>query len=146
MRLEANGLYKVQAGPFANAEDADRAAEQVQADLGIKAYKVVAERPAMAPSTPAAARPPVAPASIAQAPAAPGIYLQLGAMSSPDAAEALSHKVKSRFGNELPGLTQLVAGNLVKIQAGPFATPAAAEQLALVYQQDFGVKPYKVVR
>ncbi len=130
MRLEVNGLYKVQAGPFANGEEADRAAEQIRADLGIKAYKVVAER-----------------VTVAAAPApAPGIYLQLGAMSSPDAAEVLSSKVKSRFGNELPGLTQVVAGNLVKVQAGPFATPAAAEQLALAYQQGFGVKPYKVVR
>jgi rare lipoprotein A len=159
MRLEVNGLYKVQAGPFANGEEADRAAEQVQADLGIKAYKVVAERAAIAApmaatlapdvvqtAAPAVPAPAPAAANVAQIPPAPGVYLQLGAMSSPDAAEALSSKVKSRFGSELPGLTQVIAGNLVKVQAGPFATPAAAEQLALAYQQDFGVKPYKVVR
>ena len=155
MRLEVNGLYKVQAGPFANGAEADRAAEQVQADLGIKAYKVVAERmaeappvakPAAATTVEPAATPTTASATVAQMPPGPGLYLQLGAMSSPDAAEALSNKVKSRFGNELPGLTRVTAGNLVKVQAGPFATPAAAEQLALAYQQDFGVKPYKVVR
>lgn len=140
MRLEVNGLYKVQAGPFANGEEADKAADRVQADLGIKAYKVVAERPAPIPANiPATA--PAVPVS-----AAPGLYLQLAAVSSPDAAEALSGRVKSRFGNELPGLTQVTVGNLVKVQAGPFTTPAAAEQLALAYQQDFGVKPYKVVR
>lgn len=161
MRLEVNGLYKVQAGPFADGAEADWAAEQVLADLGIKAYKVVTERMAEAPvaklspatTLESAAIPPTQPAAIAQLatpialiPPAPGLYLQLGAMSSPDAAEALANKVKSRFGNELPGLTQVTAGNLVKVQAGPFATPAAAEQLALAYHQDFGVRPYKVVR
>jgi rare lipoprotein A len=136
MRLEVNGLYKIQAGPFASAEAADRAAERVLADLGIKAYKLTADLPA-------------APAGLTTTPSAasaPGLYLQLGAVSSNDAAEALASRVKSRFGDELPGLTQLAAGNLVKVQAGPFATPAAADRLAVAYQQDFGVKPYRVVR
>lgn len=162
MRLEVNGLYKVQAGPFANGAEADLAAEQVLADLGIKAYKVAAERmasessrePAVNPiatAAPAAFSPisvatAEAGAPAAPAPVTPGLYLQLGALSSTDAAETLANRVKSRFGNELPGLTQVTAGNLVKVQAGPFATPAAAEQLALAYQQDFGIKPYKVVR
>jgi cell division septation protein DedD len=92
---------------------------------------------------------PAAPAGLTTTPSAasaPGLYLQLGAVSSNDAAEALASRVKSRFGDELPGLTQLAAGNLVKVQAGPFATPAAADRLAVAYQQDFGVKPYRVVR
>lgn len=144
MRIEANGLYKVQAGPFASGEDADRAAVQVLADLGIKAYKVVAERPVAA--SVAAVTPAPAADAPAQAPAGTSLYLQLGALSSPDAATALSDRVRTRFGAELPGLTQVSAGSLIKVQAGPFATPAAAEQMALAYQQDFGVKPYKVVR
>ena len=141
MRLEVNGLYKVQAGPFANHEEADRALERVLNELGIKAYKVAGSAPVAAPA-PAVAAPGATPAA---APA-PGLYLQLGAVSSPDAAEALASRVKARFGSELPGLTQVNAGNLVKVQAGPFASPAAAEQIALAYQQDFGVKPYKVTR
>ena len=141
MRLEVNGLYKVQAGPFANHEEADRALERVLNELGIKAYKVAGSAPVAAP-VPVVAAPGATPAA---APA-PGLYLQLGAVSSPDAAEALASRVKARFGSELPGLTQVNAGNLVKVQAGPFASPAAAEQIALAYQQDFGVKPYKVTR
>lgn len=141
MRLEVNGLYKVQAGPFSSHEEADRASERVLGELGIKAYKVAGSAPVAAPA-PMASAPGATPAI---APA-PGLYLQLGAVSSPDAAEALASRVKARFGGELPGLTQVNAGNLVKVQAGPFASPAAAEQIALAYQQDFGVKPYKVTR
>ena len=129
MRIESNGLYKVQAGPFADSEEADRAADRVKSELGIKAYKVTAERP-----------PAPAPA------VAGGVYLQLAALTSPDAAAALASRVKARFGAELPGLTQVSAGNLIKVQAGPFTTPAAADKLALAFQQDFGVKPYRLVR
>jgi len=128
MRLEINGLHKIQAGPFASAEEADRAATLVQRDLGIKAFKVLAD----APATPAAAT--------------PGLYLQLAAVSSPAAAVALASRVKTRFGDELPGLDQINTGNLFKLQAGPFATAAAADRVALAYLQDFGVKPYRVTR
>ena len=55
MRLESNGLFKVQAGPFANGEEADRAAGRVLAELGIKAYKVVGEAPAVIAAAPATA-------------------------------------------------------------------------------------------
>jgi len=147
MRLEANGLYKIQAGPFASGGEADLAAERVLAELGIKAYKLGGDAPpaVTASATPTMAVAVAAPAQVKAEPA-PGIYLQLGAMSSPDAAETLANRVRSRFGDELPGLAQVSAGHLVKVQAGPFATQAAAERLALAYQQDFGVKPYKVSR
>lgn len=148
MRLEANGLYKIQAGPFANGEEAERAAERVLAELGIKAYKLTGDAP-VAATAPVAA-PVMAAVEATPTPAnaepAPGLYLQLGAMSSPDAAETLANRVRSRFGDELPGLARVSAGNLVKVQAGPFASSAAAERLALAYQQDFGVKPYKISR
>lgn len=144
LRIESNGLYKIQAGPFANAEDADRAAERVLADLGIKAYKVGGVPAAAAPSSPA-------PQTAAASPAmtdkpAPGLYLQLAAVSSPDAAEALAGRVTSRYGEALPGLARVSAGTLYKVQAGPFTDAAAAEKLALAYQQDFGVKPYRLTR
>ncbi|MDP2788126.1 MAG: septal ring lytic transglycosylase RlpA family protein [Pseudomonadota bacterium] len=133
MRLEINGLHKVQAGPFASTDSADRAAALIQQDLGIKTFKVLADAPAVVPTN-------------AASNTAAGLYLQLAAVSSPAAAEALASRVKSRFGSELPGLNQVNAGNLFKLQAGPFATPAAAERIALAYQQDFGVKPYRVTR
>lgn len=130
MRLELNGLHKVHVGPFANAETADKTAGLLQQDLGIKAFKVLAE----------------APAPIVESTPMPGVYLQLGAVSSQTAADALANRVKTRFGNELPSLNQVVVGNLYKVQTGPFATLAAAEQIAQVYLQDFGVKPYRFSR
>jgi rare lipoprotein A len=136
MRLESKGLYKIQAGPFASTDAADQAAARVQQDFSIKAYKVYADAPA---ATPVAAPP----AAVA---AAPGLYLQLAAVSSPAAADALASRVKTRFGEELPGLDQINVGNLFKLQAGPFATAAAADRVALAYLQDFGVKPYRIAR
>ena len=148
MRQEVNGLHKVQAGPFASGEEADRAAERIQAELGIKAYKVAGSAPAPQPAeVQPIGTPPAGPVPAATpSPPPPGLYLQLGAVSSAEAADALASRVRTRFGDSLPGLTQVAAGNLVKVQAGPFASPAAAEQLALAYQQDFGVKPYKINR
>ncbi|MCP5278885.1 MAG: septal ring lytic transglycosylase RlpA family protein [Thiobacillus sp.] len=133
LRIAIDGLYKVQAGPFATPEEADRAAAQLRDEMGLKAFKVVSERPA---STEAAVT----------ATSGSGLYLQLAAVSSPAAAEALGQRIKARFGTELPGLAQVQTGNLYKVQAGPFATPAAAARLSLAYQQDFGIKPYQVAR
>ena len=124
-RVESAGLHKVQAGPFATPESADRTAQLIQQNLGIKAFKVYS---AAAPE-------------IFQR-----IYLQLAAVSSVEAAQALSVRVKNRFGAELPGLDQISANKLFKVQAGPFATPEAAERVAVAYQQDFGVKPYRISR
>ncbi len=147
MRLELNGLHKVQAGPFASMQEADRASATLQQDLGIKAFKLIARAPIAAASAPVASETPAATASEpAAAEPAPGLYLQLAALSSPTAAEALATRVKNRFGDELPGLNQINTGTLYKLQAGPFASAAAAEQVALAYQQDFGVKPYRVNR
>jgi len=131
MRLEHNGLLKVQAGPFASEADAGLAAAEIERDLGIKAFKVWAEQAAAAPVA---------------LPGAPGLYLQLAAFANPDAATALANRVKQHYGNELPGVDQINSGSLFKLQAGPFASPAAAERLATAYLQDFGVKPYRVSR
>ena len=146
LRVAVDGLYKVQAGPFNDSDEADRAAERILAELGVKTYKVKADPQVFsAGDAETAGKTPDAPASApTAAEPAPGLYLQLAAVSSADAAQALASRVKSRFGENLPGLTHVTAGNLFKVQAGPFASPADAEQLALAYQQDFGVKPYKI--
>jgi len=134
MRLEVGGLHKVQAGPFMSSDVANQAVERIREELDVQAIKVTGKAPAatVATATPAAAT--------------PGIYLQLAALSNAAAADVLSAKVKGRFGGELPGISHLAAGNLIKVQAGPFASADAAEQMALAYQQDFGVKPYKLRR
>lgn len=140
LRIAVDGLYKVQAGPFASPDEADQAAALLREEMGLKAFKVVSDpRPA---STEAVT--PVQP--VAASVQASGVYLQLAAVSSPAAAEAFGNKVKARYGAELPGLAQVQSGSLYKVQAGPFATPAAAARLSMAYQQDFGVKPYQVSR
>jgi rare lipoprotein A len=171
MRLEQNGMFKIQAGPFASAETADLAAAEILQDLGIKTFKIaVPPTPANSPAAAnlvATTETPIAPSATVQASvtqtespsplvvsppasnataATPGLYLQLAALSSPAAAEALASRVKNRFGNELPGLDQINTGALYKLQAGPFASQAAADQVALAYQQDFGIRPYRVNR
>lgn len=133
MRLESGKLHKVQAGPFMTADAAEQAATLIRAELDVKPIRIVA-KPAQAPATPAAVA------------AAPGVYLQLAALSNGAAAEALGARVKARFGGEVPGVDHITTGQLIKIQAGPFADAGAAERLALAYQRDFGVKPYKVWR
>lgn len=138
LRIAVDGLYKVQAGPFATPDEADQAAALLREEMGLKAFKVVSDpRPASTEAV-VPAQPAVASAS--------GLYLQLAAVSSPVAAEALGHRIKARYGAELPGLAQVQSGSLYKVQAGPFATPAAATRLSLAYQQDFGIKPYQVSR
>lgn len=172
MRLEQNGMYKIQAGPFASAETADLAAAEILQDLGIKTFKIaVLPKPSNTPAaasgvvtttapTVTAAIPQTsvksdenanplvaaAPADNASVAAVPGLYLQLAALSSPTAVEALASRVKNRFGSELPGLDQINTGALYKLQAGPFASQAAADQVALAYQQDFGIRPYRINR
>lgn len=136
MRLAVDGLYKVQAGPFASHDEADRAAALLRDEMGLKPFKVISDRRALAAE---AYAPPVVAAG-------QGVYLQLAAVSSAAAAEALGNRIKARYGAELPGLTQVQTGGLYKVQAGPFATPAAAARLSLAYQQDFGAKPYQVAR
>ncbi len=141
MRLEAGGLYKIQAGPFATPDAADQAAEQVHVVLGLKPFRIAGE------SRAAAGEPPKADdgTSVQVTPnPGPGLYLQLAAVSTPEAAQALSARVRSRYGAGLPGIANVRAGNLVKVQAGPFVDAAAADQVALAYQQDFGTKPYRV--
>ena len=137
MRIETDGLYKVQAGPFANAVDAERAASGLREEFGLVSFKVLAPPPDA---------PALLPSPVASEAVAPALYLQLAAVSSGDAAEALAGRVRHRFGDELPGVASVVAGNLFKVQAGPFADAAAAERLALAYQRDFGVRPFRVAR
>ncbi|MEW6679252.1 MAG: septal ring lytic transglycosylase RlpA family protein [Pseudomonadota bacterium] len=134
MRLAVDGLYKVQAGPFSSYEEADRAATLLHQEMGIKSFKVMGDRRS-------AANEPASAPSIQG-----GYYLQLAAVSSAMAAERLGERVKARFGEELPGLAQVQSGNLYKVQAGPFASPAAAQRLSLAYQQDFGSRPYPLTR
>lgn len=137
LRMSQDGLYKVQAGPFASREEATRAAAVLREEMGLASYKLVSEpRAGSAPQASAAT-----PAVIV-----PGLYLQLAAVSSQEAAQAVGARARAKYGTELPGVGHVQSGSLYKVQAGPFADPAAADRLALAYQQDFGVKPYRISR
>ncbi|MBI5331061.1 MAG: septal ring lytic transglycosylase RlpA family protein [Betaproteobacteria bacterium] len=135
MRIDAGALTKVQAGPFMTDAEAERASARLQQELGLKAYRVAANAPV--------AKVEAAPVAAA---AGSGIYLQFAAVSNPGAAEVIAAKVKTRFGNELPAISQVQTGNLIKVQAGPFASPAEAEAVSVAYQQDFGSRPYRIAR
>lgn len=138
LRLQSNGLHRVQAGPFSAGAQAERAAALIRAELGIQAFRVSVE------AQTASATPEASPKAAAGS--EPGLYLQLAALSSADAADVFAERVRSRYGDRLPGLTRISADSLFKLQAGPFASPAEAQRLAVAYQQDFGVRPYRIVR
>lgn len=129
MRLEQDGLYRIQAGPFASEAEADRAAARLRDDFGVRAFKV---RPAVASAPPA--------------PAVPALYLQIAALSRAEAAEALSTRVRSHYGTEVPAVAPWNDAGMFKVQLGPFVDAAQAERVALAYQRDFGVRPFRVLR
>lgn len=89
-----------------------------------------------------------APLEVEPSPVRPtrGLYLQLAAVSTAAAADALSQRTREHYGSSLPGIEQVRDGGYYKIQAGPYASPDAADQMAASYQQDFGVRPFRVIR
>lgn len=162
---EGGGLIRVQAGPFASPAEADRVSQMLAERLGLRPYRVAEVKPVSMPVTvkpvttggavnpasasttlpavtasaaPATTTVPV-PASIA-APA-PGIYLQVGAVSKPEAAEALIARMGTTAGS---GIHRINAGTLIKIQTGPFATPAQADEAAAALEKILGVRPFRV--
>jgi rare lipoprotein A len=140
LRQEAGGLIKVQAGPYADAAEADQAARHLAERLGVKPYKVSVRRDEPAP--PAAPSP--ARDGETVAPPAPAHWLQLAAYGNPQSAERLYDQFRTRA--DLPGLEKVADAGLIKIQAGPYANAALADQAALVLADALGHKPYRLVR
>lgn len=95
-------------------------------------------------STPAPAAAPVAPTSAPVA--ASGTYLQLGAFSSALGADQVAEQIQERVGTGLPAISKVQAGNLIKVQMGPFASVAEAELAAQRVEKETGIRAYKVVR
>ena len=104
---------------------------------------------AIDPEAPAA---PPAPAVLATplpplpAVAETGTYLQLGAFGNAAGAEEFAQRVRQRMGDLLPGVERLQAGTLFKVQAGPFASVALADQAAEAVTRELGIQPFKVSR
>jgi rare lipoprotein A len=136
LRTEADGLHKVQVGPFMLAAEADRAAQLIQDSLGLKSYKVsVAAPPASLPVS--------APAEPVTPPAG-GVYLQVAALSNPTAVDELVGRLRQEQDASLPGVHRVASNGLTKVQVGPFDSIALADKTALALEQSLGIRPYRV--
>ncbi len=141
LKQQEGGLIKVQVGPFASAQEADAAARVIADSLGLRPYKVPA-RAASAPVAPLQGTPAMAAATVAQ----PAHWLQIGAYANPLSAERLVERLKADKDLALPGVERLASDGFIKVQAGPFASLAQAEQAALRLASALGHKPYRLVR
>lgn len=101
-----------------------------------------AAAPAPAPAPVAAAATPSAAAAVA----GPGIYLQVGAFSTPAGAEDLRERLK----RDLDWLTQTIhvfaLDALHKLQIGPFQSREAARAVAERLRSELNFRPFTVVR
>lgn len=111
--------------------------------------------PAAPPPAPAPVTPPATATTVMVAPLPPLApdtaatttpFLQLGAFSQPAGADDFLRQVRDRLGNSLPSLHRVETGDLIKVQAGPFASPALADQAAALLAREFGVQAFKVWR
>jgi len=81
-------------------------------------------------------------ASIAPVATRPGgLYLQLGAFSAQENAQRFMERVRSQFGDVDIGLVMNSAGNLFRIQSGPYATRAEAQEAADRIARILGATP-----
>lgn len=164
IQREGGGLFRVQAGPFAAPAEADRASQVLSERLGLRPYRITEAKSSVVDKalTPPPAVPVMAPAEtvrgapggvpVGATPAAltepvvapvPGLYLQVGVVSKAEAAEALIGRMGTVSGS---GVHRIEAGTLIKVQTGPFATPAQADAAAAALEKLLGVKPFRVTR
>lgn len=113
---------------------------------GVTPVEVVAIDPTAPPApTPAVVTTPLP--AVAPAPTAgTAVYLQLAAFGNPEGALQFAERVQMRLGEALPGVQRLESGSLIKVQAGPFADLAQADQAAQAVEREFGLRAFKVMR
>lgn len=73
-------------------------------------------------------------------------WLQLGAFGNAAGAAAFADELRRRLGNALPEIVSLPAGDLFKVQAGPFASVAQADQAAALLARELGLQPFRISR
>lgn len=87
----------------------------------------------------------VAPKPIPTKPAvstvAAGVYLQLGAFKTTQAAENFADKIRTQLGSITYPLTNTVQSKLHCIRVGPYPSPEAAQQAADEMSKQLGFKP-----
>lgn len=92
----------------------------------------------------AATPPPISPSPSVSQSAASGVYVQLGAFSSRDNAEALRVRISRDFSSENAQLVQ--SGALWRLQIGPYASREAANAAADSVEKRFDVKAHLVLK
>jgi rare lipoprotein A len=93
------------------------------------------------PATPAPAEEDKSPAALA-----PGVYLQLGAFASRDNAESFLRRMRAELPS-LDGLATIAPGeSLYRVQAGPYAHRAQAQQMAERIERILDLKPIVLTR
>ena len=96
-------------------------------------------------AAPRALAPPPAEATPASpASASPAVYVQLGAFSSRENAEALRERISRDFSRD--GALVLRSGDLWRLQLGPYATRDAASAAADTVEKLYDLKPHFVVK
>jgi rare lipoprotein A len=78
--------------------------------------------------------------------AAPGYYIQFGAYSQADNAEAVRSRLMQKWEGRLPPLQVVESGALYRLHSGPFATRPEAAMAALALQNAGTAKPVIVQR
>ncbi len=120
----------------------------------IRALQRGEDRPAVASSAAAPALPPDDPAPgedaevLAQARAAPGYWLQLGAFRAREGAAELQQRVLAAAapGIELPAVAVFGESGWFRVQAGPWADRATAEAAAERLRRQLGLVPLVLQR
>ncbi len=133
----------VAAPPAVVASAADAASAVAAAPVAASAASAasaVAAAPVIAnPATPAVADPPVAAAPGADNHS--GVYLQLGAFKTQEAAAAYLEKMRSELGDTGKQLRLTSKDGLVRVHIGPYASQSEARSSAESMQNKLGFKP-----
>lgn len=125
--------------PAAAAPGASPAGVAASAGSAASVVPVAASLPVTAPAFPAAV-----PVAVSAAAAKGGYYLQLGAYSKPENAEAARAKVAMESG--LAGLEVVPSGSVLRLYGGPYATRQDAEQAIQSLPASLGLKPLVIQR
>lgn len=118
------------------------------ADAGSTRVEVEAALPGTAPVavtgvTPVAA---AAPTDQARVESASGIYLQLGAFSSREAAESFRARLYGQLAWLSDAMQVVAGGSLFRLHLGPYRTPEAARAISDRIQSELSLRPVIVSR
>lgn len=90
---------------------------------------------------PVVAAPKPIPTKPAVSTVAAGVYLQLGAFKTTQAAESFADKARTQLGAIPYPLTNTIQSNLHCVRIGPYPSPEAAQQAADEMSKQIGFKP-----